>query len=418
MHDFQYIEDELYAEKVPLKKIAEAVGTPFYVYSENTLKNHFRAVDTAFSGIDHLICYAVKANPSLSILRIFAQEGSGADVVSGGELYTALKAGIDPKKIVFAGVGKTDDEIAFALKSGILLLNVESPAELERIDRIAGSLGMKAPVALRVNPDVDPVTHPYIATGLRKSKFGMDVRNALEAYQMAAGLAHVEVLGIHKHIGSQITSVRPFVEALEKLLQLVRQLRDSGTAIRYVDIGGGLGITYHHETPPQPKELGQAVVPMLRNLDCTLIWEPGRVLVGNAGILVTRVIHLKATAVKNFVIVDAGMNDLLRPSLYDAYHEVLPVKKNGKGLIEADIVGPICESGDFLAKDRKIVPPHSGDLLAVMSAGAYGFAMASNYNSRPRAAEVLVRGEEFFVIRRREDYEDLLKGEEIPAHLN
>jgi diaminopimelate decarboxylase len=360
----------------------------------------------------------MKANPSLSVLRIFAGEGGGADVVSGGELFTALKAGIDPRKIVFAGVGKSDEEIAYALRSGILMLNVESTAELERIERIAAGLGPRAPVALRVNPDVDPVTHPYIATGLRKSKFGMEIHKALDAYRTAASLPHVEVVGIHKHIGSQITSVQPFVEALEKLLLLVQELRRSGIGIRYVDIGGGLGITYRQETPPHPRELGQAVVPMLRNLDCTLIWEPGRVLVGNAGILLTRVIHLKTTAVKNFIIVDAGMNDLLRPSLYDAYHDILHVEKRGEGgLLEADVVGPICESGDFLAKERKIVPPKAGDLLAVMSAGAYGFAMASNYNSRPRPAEVLVRGEEFFVIRRREGYEDLIRGEEIPGHL-
>ncbi|MBI4715921.1 MAG: diaminopimelate decarboxylase [Nitrospirae bacterium] len=417
MHDFQTINGEMTCEQVPVRRIAEAVGTPFYLYSEKTLRRHFQAVDTAFDGVPHRICYAVKANPNLSILRIFAQEGGGADVVSGGELFTALKAGIAPEKIVFAGVGKMEEEIAYALESGILMFNVESSQELEILDRIAGRLGKKAPVALRVNPDVDPLTHPYIATGLKKSKFGMDAREALEAYQRAEVLPNLEVVGIHKHIGSQITTVRPFVEALEKLLLLVRTLRESGTAIRHIDIGGGLGISYAGETPPHPRELGAAVVPMVADLGCNLILEPGRVLVGNAGILVTRVLGIKNTPVKNFVIVDAGMNDLLRPSLYDAYHEILPVKEKTGGTLEADVVGPICESGDFLAKDRKLPEPAPGDLLAVMSAGAYGFAMASNYNSRPRAAEVLVSGDNFFVIRRRERYEDLIAGQEIPEHL-
>ncbi|MBI4716165.1 MAG: diaminopimelate decarboxylase [Nitrospirae bacterium] len=417
MHDFQTSNGEMTCEQVPVRKIAEAVGTPFYLYSEKTLRRHFKAVDTAFNGVPHRICYAVKANPNLSILRIFAQEGGGADVVSGGELFTALKAGISPEKIVFAGVGKMEDELAYALESGILMFNVESLQELETLDRIAGRLGKKAPVALRVNPDVDPLTHPYIATGLKKSKFGMEPGKALEAYQRAAALPNLEVVGIHKHIGSQITTVRPFVEALEKLLLLVRTLRESGIRIRHIEIGGGLGIPYAGETPPHPRELGEAIVPMVADLGCNLILEPGRVLVGNAGILITRVLGVKTTPVKNFVIVDAGMNDLLRPSLYDAYHEILPVKEKTAGAIEADVVGPICESGDFLAKDRKLPEPAPGDLLAVMSAGAYGFAMASNYNSRPRAAEVLVSGDNFFVIRRRERYEDLIAGQEIPEHL-
>ena len=417
MHDFHHIGNELYCEKVPIRKIVETVGTPAYIYSENTLRSHYRAVDAALSGVPHLICYAVKANPSLSILRIFREEGGGADVVSGGELFTVLKAGIDPMKIVFAGVGKTEEEIEFGLKSGILLLNVESLWELRKINDIAGRLGVKASVALRVNPDVDPLTHPYIATGLKKSKFGMDVKQALEAYQVAAVLPHIEVQGIHKHIGSQITAVQPFVDALEKLLSLVRRLRESGIEIRYMDIGGGLGIPYGQETPPQPRELGQAIVPLVKDLGCTLIWEPGRVLVGNAGILVTRVSNLKTTTAKNFVIVDAGMNDLLRPSLYEAYHDILPVERKEAKSLVADVVGPICESGDFLARDRKMTEPSPGDLLAVMGAGAYGFAMASNYNSRPRAAEVLVRGEDWFVIRRRERYEDLVVGETIPEHL-
>lgn len=417
MHDFVYVDNELYCENVPLRNIAREVGTPVYIYSSNTLRNHYRAFDTAFAGIPHIICFAVKANSNLSILRLFAKEGGGADIVSGGELFKALKAGIGPHKIVFAGIGKTEEEIAYALKSDILMFNVESPHELKKINEVAANLGLKARVALRVNPDIDPKTHPYIATGLQKSKFGIDIGRALEEYQLASTLPNIEIVGIHKHIGSQITEVGPFVAAMERILGLVGKLKESGIEIKYIDAGGGLGIRYNEEKPPHPRDLGDALIPLVKDMDCTLIFEPGRVIVGNAGILVTKVLYLKSSEIKNFIIVDAGMNDLIRPSLYDAYHEIIPVEKKDTHYshrdITADIVGPICESGDFLAKDRKIATPVPGDYLSVMSAGAYGFTMSSNYNSRPRIAEVMVEGDKYSVIRKRESYEDLIRGEEF-----
>ena len=411
MHQFNYVGNELYCEKVPVKKIVEEVGTPAYIYSSSTLRSHYSAFDSAFAEIPHMVCFAVKANSNLSILGLFAKEGSGADIVSGGELFRALKAGIDPQKIVFAGLGKTGEEIAYALRSNVLMFNVESPLELKKINEVAGGLGLKARVALRVNPDIDPKTHPYISTGLKKSKFGIDIKQALKEYQLASALPHIEVVGIHKHIGSQITEIKPFVAAMEKILDLVARLKEEGIRIKYIDAGGGLGIRYSEEEPPHPRDLGAALLPMIKGLDCTLIFEPGRVIVGNAGILVTQVLYLKSSEVKNFVIVDAGMNDLIRPSLYDAHHEILPVRKRQAAGIMADIVGPICESGDFLAKDRKMLRPEPGEYLAVMSAGAYGFTMSSNYNSRPRSAEVLVEGDQYRVIRKRESYEDLIRGE-------
>jgi len=413
MHQFNYVGNELYCEQVPVKKIVEEVGTPAYIYSSSTLRSHYSAFDSAFAEIPHLVCFAVKANSNLSILRLFAKEGGGVDIVSGGELFRALKAGIEPQKIVFAGIGKTGEEIAYALQSNILMFNVESPLELKKINEVAGGLGLKARVALRVNPDIDPKTHPYISTGLKKSKFGIDIKQALKEYQLASALPHIEVVGIHKHIGSQITEIQPFVAAMEKILDLVARLKDEGIKIKYIDAGGGLGIRYGEEEPPHPRDLGAALLPMIKGLDCTLIFEPGRVIVGNAGILVTKVLYLKSSEVKNFVIIDAGMNDLIRPSLYDAYHEILPVKKSQAVYITSDVVGPICESGDFLAKDRKIARPEPGEYLAVMSAGAYGFTMSSNYNSRPRSAEVLVEGDQYRVIRKRESYEDLIRGEEF-----
>lgn len=411
MHDFNYIGNELYCEKIPVEKIIKEVGTPVYIYSARTLKNHYRAVDTAFTEIPHIICFAVKANSNIHILKLLAEEGSGADIVSGGELYRALKGGIDPGKIVFAGIGKTGEEITFALESGILMFNVESSLELQKINKIAGNMGLKARVALRINPDIDPMTHPYISTGLRKSKFGIDIKRALEEYEAASTLPNIEVVGIHKHIGSQITEVSPFVEAMEKILDLADRLKEKGIEIKYIDAGGGLGIRYEEEAPPHPDELGSALIPLLKDREWTIIFEPGRVIVGNAGILVTKVLYLKEGEIKNFIIVDAGMNDLLRPSLYDAYHEIIHMKKKEGSEITADVVGPICESGDFLARDRKIIRPEPDDYLAVMSAGAYGFTMSSNYNSRPRAAEVLVEDDKYTVIRKRESYEDLIKGE-------
>lgn len=418
MHDFIYKGSELYAEDVPIKRIAERVGTPVYVYSHRTILRHVNAYQNAFDSHPHIVCFALKANSNPAILRLLARNGCGADVVSGGELFLALKAGIPSKKIVYAGVGKTDEEIAYAIRSKILMFNVESPEELKTINRIAGRLKINAPIALRVNPDIAPETHPYISTGLRESKFGIPIEDAIENYLLARRLPNIEILGIHKHIGSQITNLSPFVEALRGILLLADELMRHGIRIRHLDIGGGLGIPYKgDEIPPNPDKLSKAILPLIRGYDFNLILEPGRSIVGNAGILVTRVLYKKSHGGKNFIIIDGGMNDLLRPSLYNAYHEIIPVQKRRRKRIVADVVGPICESGDFLAKDRNISMPETGDLLAVMSAGAYGFAMSSNYNSRPRPSEVLVKGKEFFVIRQRETYNNLIKGTRIPEFL-
>ncbi|MGH7259169.1 MAG: diaminopimelate decarboxylase [Nitrospiraceae bacterium] len=418
MHDFAYRQGEFYCEDVPLSRIAKEVGTPFYVYSHATLVRHFHALDSAFQSVPHLIAFAMKANSNLAILRLMAREGSGADIVSGGELYRALRAGVPPSKIVFAGVGKSREEIRYALKSGILMFNVESSDELRAIDDVAAEMRTKARVALRVNPDVDPKTHPYISTGMKKSKFGISADRALEEFKLASSLKHIDVAGVHKHIGSQLTEIAPFVDALKKVLELVEQLKEQGIGIRYINVGGGLGITYSDETPPEPKDLAAAISPLLRDLKCTLIMEPGRVIVGNAGALVTKVLYQKASDVKRFVIVDAAMNDLLRPSLYGAFHDIKPVRETPAAKsVTVDVVGPVCESGDFLAKDRAMPEVKAGDLLAVMSAGAYGFVMSSNYNSRPRVPEILVKGKEIHVIRERESLADLVKGETIPAFL-
>jgi len=418
MHDFAYRQGEFHCEDVPLSRIAKEVGTPFYVYSHATLVRHFRAIDSAFQSVPHIIAFAMKANSNLAILRLMAREGGGADIVSGGELYRALKAGVPPSKIVFAGVGKNREEIRYALRSGILMFNVESSDELRAIDDVAAEMRTKARVALRVNPDVDPKTHPYISTGMKKSKFGISADRALEEFKLASSLKHLDVAGVHKHIGSQLTEIAPFVDALKKILELVEQLKGQGINIRYINIGGGLGITYSDEIPPEPKDLAAAISPLLRDLKGTLIMEPGRVIVGNAGALVTKVLYQKASDVKRFVIVDAAMNDLIRPSLYGAFHDIKPVREMPAAKsVTVDVVGPVCESGDFLAKDRAMPEVKSGDLLAVMSAGAYGFVMASNYNSRPRVPEILVRGREIHVIRERESLADLVRGETIPAFL-
>ncbi len=417
MHHFHYQNGELYCEQVPVSRIAAKTGTPFYLYSSATLSHHYQVFDAAFQGFPHLVCFAVKANANLAILRLLARQGAGADIVSGGELHRALKAGVDPGKIVYSGVGKRPQEIRAALQAGILLFNLESSQELEAINRIAGRLRLKAPVALRINPDIDPQTHPYISTGLKKNKFGIDIERALEDYRRARGLPHLEVIGVACHIGSQITEVSPFVEALERLKELIARLQDLGIAIHYLDLGGGLGICYDQEEPPHPHEYGEKIVARLRDLKVTLILEPGRVLVGNAGILVTKVLYTKESGVKHFIIVDAGMNDLARPSLYGSYHGVWPVAKGTRPQVKASLVGPICESGDFLAKDRQMPALQPGDLVAVMSAGAYGFSMSSNYNARPRVAEILVQDQEFYVIRKRETYRQLIWGESIPEFL-
>ncbi|MDH4163259.1 MAG: diaminopimelate decarboxylase [Nitrospirota bacterium] len=419
MHDFQYKNGELCCEDVPVRTIAQRVGTPFYVYSATTLASHFRAFDRAFGGVPHLICFAVKSNPSSALLHLLGKEGSGADIVSGGELFRALRAGIDPKKIVYAGVGKRRDEIEYALKMDILMFNVESGEELQAIDRAAGDMRTRARVALRINPNIDAKTHPYISTGLKQNKFGIAIEQALEYYQMAKGLPHVDVVGIHQHIGSQITEVQPFVDALVKTTAFVKELRAAKINIQYINIGGGLGITYKDETPPLPQELAASVRPILADCGCTIVMEPGRAIVGNAGILVTSVLYHKEAEQKKFLIVDAGMNDLIRPSLYEAYHDIRPVvQQPAAETAVADVVGPICESGDFLAKDREMPMVKQGELLAVMGAGAYGYSMSSNYNSRPRVPEILVRGGEYFVIHERETYNDLVKGEKLPRWLD
>ncbi|PJA78003.1 MAG: diaminopimelate decarboxylase [Nitrospirae bacterium CG_4_9_14_3_um_filter_51_5] len=414
MHDFHYQGDELFCEEVPIRQITEQVGTPCYIYSHRTLIRHFHAFDQAFNAIPHIVAFAMKSNSNLTVLRLLAKEGSGADIVSGGELFRALTAGMAPNKIVFAGVGKSKEEIRYALESDILMFNVESPGELQQVNKVAGSMGLRAEVALRINPDIDPQTHPYISTGLKKSKFGIGADQALEEFDAAGNLPHIEVVGVHSHIGSQLTQVAPFVDALKKAIALIQTLKTKGVHIQYLNVGGGLGITYSDETPPHPKELAAAISPLLQTVSCQIIMEPGRSIVGNAGILVTKVLYNKKGADKHFVIVDAAMNDLLRPSLYDAHHDIQPVIKQESSVVNTvDVVGPICESGDFLAKDRKLPQSQPGDLLAVMSAGAYGFTMASNYNSRPRVPEVLVKGKDITVIRKRETYEDLIRGESI-----
>ncbi len=419
MHDFEYRQGELYCEDVPLSRIVKEVGSPCYVYSHRTLVRHFRAYDGAFKNIPHIVAFAMKSNSNLAILRLMAKEGSGVDIVSGGELYRAMKAGVPAQKIVFAGVGKSPEEIRDALKADILMFNVESPAEVQAINDVAASIGVKARVALRINPDIDPKTHPYISTGLKKSKFGIAADRAIEEFKAASALSHIEVVGVHKHIGSQLTEVTPFVEALKKVLGLVQTLKEQGINIRYINIGGGLGITYSDETPPQPKDLAEAISPLVRDLKCVLIMEPGRVIVGNAGVLITKVLYTKEGEAKRFLIVDAAMNDLIRPSLYGAYHDIRPLHENSTHNPKhtVDVVGPVCESGDFLAKDRQLPDMKAGELMAVMSAGAYGFVMSSNYNSRPRVPEVLVNEGQIHVIRARETYDDLIKGERIPSFL-
>jgi diaminopimelate decarboxylase len=422
MNHFEYRNGEMYAEGVAVKRIAQEVGTPAYIYSLATLKRHYQVFDQAFAKVPHIVCFSVKANSNLALLRTFAKEGSGFDIVSGGELFRALKAGGDPKKIVFSGVGKKKDEIEYALNSEILMFNVESEDELVALNEIARALGKKAPISLRVNPDVDPQTHPYISTGMKKAKFGVEIKKSVETYKKAASLPNIDVIGVDCHIGSQLTSLSPFVDALARVREyldrvLVGSLEKEGAQIRYLDLGGGLGIQYSDETPPQPEEYARAIIDGLKGLDVTLILEPGRVIVGNAGILVTEVLYVKDNDTKKFVIVDGGMNDLIRPALYGSYQAIRPVVENKAEKIVADVVGPICESGDFFAKDREIARPQRGDLLAIMSAGAYGFTMASNYNSHPKAPEVLVDGDKYFVVRKRESFEDLINGEMIPAEL-
>lgn len=424
MHHFERKGGEMVCEGVPLRRIAEDVGTPVYVYSHATLTNHYRAFDRAFSGIPHLICYSMKANSNGSVIRTFTNLGSGVDIVSGGELSRAIGAGAPPSKIVYSGVGKMEWEIVEALRHGILMFNVESRQELELIDAIARTMRKKAPISLRVNPDVDPRTHPYISTGLRKNKFGIHISQAVRDYEWAARRRHIEVIGVDCHIGSQLTEISPFLDAAGRIRLLVDRLLRKGLGIRFVDIGGGLGITYENEVPPDPEEYAGGVADAFQGLPVTVILEPGRVLVGNAGVLLTRVLYSKPSQEadgkggrKRFYIVDAAMNDLARPSLYGSYHAIVPVADVSRRKVVADVVGPICESGDFLAKDRELPAFSPGDLAAVMSAGAYGFSMSSTYNSRPRAAEVMVSGSRFEVVRMREPVRDLARGERTASFL-
>jgi len=416
LDEFHYEAGVLHCEGVPLPEIARGAGTPAYVYSHAALERAYRELDEAFGKLNHLVCYAVKANGNLAVLHALSSFGAGADIVSGGELYRAMHAGFDPKKVVFAGVGKTDEEILAGLGERILLFNVESASELEHLERLAARHGKRARVALRVNPDVDAGTHDHVATGRAFDKFGIPVDEALALAEKMSEYRCVDLIGVHQHIGSQITKLDPFVESIEKTAGLVEELKRRRFDIQYFNIGGGLGIRYNDEETPTPKELVDAIRPALEATGTKILCEMGRYIAGNAGALLTGVVYRKKSGDKDFIVADAGMNDLLRPSLYDAHHEVRSVNEDGS-VANADLVGPVCESGDYLARDRELPDAHEGDLLAVMSAGAYGFSMASNYNSRRRPAEVLVRGDRWAIIREREHMADLVKGELIPAFL-
>ncbi len=410
---FRYQDGELFCEGVAVRDIARQVGTPFYLYSSFAFCSRLNDYEKAFGNYPHLVCFAVKSNSNLAVLNLMANQGAGADIVSGGELFRALRSGFPADRIVYSGVGKTIPEIREAIGAGILMFNVESMQELEEISRQARILGKRARISFRVNPDVNPKTHPYISTGLKKNKFGMPMGMALEAYRMAMDMDGIDIIGIDCHIGSQLTDLAPFVDALDRVKSLLVDIESFGIELDYIDIGGGLGIKYHEENAPSPGEYVRAILDHMDGLEHKIIIEPGRSIAGNAGILVTSVINIKDTGTKKFIIVDAAMNDLARPSLYEAYHAIHPVSR-GDAVHEAvDIVGPICESGDFLARNRLFPRIARGDLLSVFSAGAYGFTMSSNYNSRPRAAEVLVRGQEFAVVRARETYDDLIRGEKV-----
>lgn len=410
--------NQLHCEEVPLEDLARTYQTPLYVYSHTALRSQFEKYKEAFSDVDHLVCFSMKANSSLSVLKTFIGLGGGIDVVTGGELYRARLAGCPADKIVFSGVGKNDEEIRYALDEKILQFNVESEDELARINKIATEMGLKAPVAIRVNPDVDPKTHPYIATGFKKSKFGISHKRAVSLYEEMKSMSGIEIVGIDCHIGSQLTQVDPFIEAMKRIRDLIVQIQDKGISLKQIDIGGGLGIIYDDETPPSPQDYAQAIKSQLKDLKLRFIMEPGRNLVGNSGVLLTKVLYKKQGEVKNFVIVDAASNDLWRPSLYNAYHAIEVINQDeSKNKIKVDIVGPICESGDFFAQDRMLQDVDSSDILAIMSAGAYGFSMASTYNSRPKCAEVMVSGSKHEIIREREKVEDLVKGEKVASFI-
>ena len=410
MDHFNYQGDSLYAEDVPVTTIAREFGTPCYVYSRATFERHYRVYEEALAGLPHLVCYAVKANSNLAVLNLLARLGSGFDIVSGGELQRVLQAGGDPAKVIFSGLGKSEAEIAMGLEHGIHCFNVESEAELERINSIASKAGVRAPISLRVNPDVDAGTHPYISTGLKENKFGIAADTAMEVYRRAANMPGIELVGIDCHIGSQLTSLGPFMDAIDRLLAMVDTLASEGIKLRHFDMGGGLGVTYAEEQPPHPSELLAEVRTRFEERDLTLMVEPGRSIAANAGILVTRVEYLKLNEHKNFAIIDGAMNDLLRPALYGAWQDIIPVNRHEGSKRRYDVVGPVCESGDFLGKDRELVI-EAGDLLAVRSAGAYSFTMSSNYNTRPRVPEIMVDGNQTHLVRRRETVDELLAGE-------
>lgn len=413
MDHFQYRDGRLFVEDAPLERIAETYGTPCYVYSRATLERHWRAFDDAFRAHPHLICFAVKANSNLGVLNVLARLGSGFDIVSVGELERVLAAGGDPGKVVFSGVGKRADEMRRALEAGIRCFNVESEAELERLNAVAGELGQRAPMALRVNPDVDARTHPYISTGLKENKFGVDIEQARELYRRAAQMEHIQISGVDCHIGSQLTSLAPFLDALDRVLRLVDQLAEDGIELDHLDLGGGLGIRYTDEAPPEPAAYAEALAERLANRKQEILLEPGRAIAGNAGVLLTRVEYLKHTEHKDFAVIDGAMNDLLRPALYQAVQEIVPVVQPDQTPSRSyDLVGPVCETGDFLGKQRRLVL-RPGDLLAVRSSGAYGFTMSSNYNSRPRPPEVMADGDQVHLVRRRETLEDLFRGEAL-----
>ncbi len=414
MAAFCYQQDALYCEQVPLAEIAGRAGTPCYVYSSRSILEKFRAYEEALGELPHKVCYAVKANSSLGVLNLLAREGSGFDIVSGGELHRVIRAGGDPARVVFSGVGKTADEVDFALERRIHSFNCESEAELVLIDSLAARRGIRARISIRVNPDVDPSTHPYIATGMSEHKFGIDIGQVETVYNHARELANLAPEGVSCHIGSQLLDTDPMMEAVDKMLALVERLRACGHVIRHLDLGGGLGVAYQSaDRAPEISEFSAQVRARLQAANLTVMLEPGRSIVGPAGVLVTRVLYRKRTARKEFIVVDAAMNDLIRPSLYRSHHEIVPLRKTPHGTVLADVVGPICETGDFLARDREMPNVAPGDLVAVSTAGAYGFVLASNYNSRPRPPEVLVGGDRWRIIRSRESYEDLTRGEVV-----
>jgi len=417
MNYFDYKNGALYCEEVPVENIVRATGSPVYIYSYRTIERHYKVFDNAFKGVPHIICYSCKANSNIAILRAIGRLGGGVDIVSGGELYRSSAAYIPNDKIVFSGVGKTEEEIVAAIRSNILMINVESEEELSTIARIASKMKKHVPLSIRVNPEIDPKTHPYITTGLKKNKFGVMREDAMKLYDRIKAHKYLMPVGISSHIGSQILELGPFKEAVCSLKEMVKQLKEKGITLKFIDIGGGLGITYKDELPPHPDDYARIIEEELKGTELTLILEPGRVIVGNSGIFVTKLLYIKKVPGKTFYIVDGAMNDLVRPSLYGAFHEIVSVRYNDAKKINVNVVGPVCESGDFLAKDRDMPLVESGELLAVLSAGAYGFSMSSNYNSRRRVAEVLVRDAEFNVIKSRETLKDLIKGEKIPSFM-